>query len=357
MTSRKRARLRDVAEKAGVSLGLASAALRGDTTSSIRVSSSTAERVRGAAQELGYVANSVARSLSEGRKRIFGVFTYEPLFSPETVEHYSPFLFGIEQECEMLGYDLLLITNPVSNAGPRTVIDGAIHRLDFTDGGILFGHEPDTRDIEQLGAMGFPYVFIGRRELEGGEAPSVAADYAGATYALVQELIKNGHRAFVYAGLHSSREYARDREDGFSRALREQADACRVDTWRGELEEIGRAQVDGWLSRGATAYVFETPGEAQRWLRLAQEADKVLPERLSFVVLTDVHYSERSHSNWATLVVPRVEMGRAAVRMLERRLVEDSAPAEPMFIPCAIRFGTSIRPVEEAEAAIASLGC
>lgn len=352
MRTKKRARLQDVAEKAGVSLGLASTVLRGTTTSSIRVSQATAERVRGAAKELGYVANSVARSLSEGRKRIFGVFTYEPLFSPETVEHFSPFLFGIEQECENLGYDLLLISNPATGAGPRTVIDGAVNRLDFTDGGILFGHEPDTRDIEQLGTMGFPYVFIGRRELSDGEAPAVAADYATATMNLAQELLKADHEAFVYVGLHSSREYARDREDGFARALQTCPDAYRVDTWRGELQEMNLELVTSWLNTGATAYVFETPGQARRWLELVREVDDALPDRLSFVVLADVHYSERSEPDWATLVVPRVDMGRAAVRMLARQLAEGTVPAEPLFMTCEVRLGSTIKPAASVKASL-----
>lgn len=343
----KRARLLDVAKLAGVSTGLASTVLRGTTTSNIRVSTTTAERVIRAAEELGYVPNSVARSLSEGKKRIFGVFTYEPVFSPETADHYSPFLFGIQQECEALGYDLLLVTSSSTSPEPRKVIDGAVNRLDFTDGGILFGHEPDTKDIEQLAAMGFPYVFIGRRELASGEALSVAADYSNGTAEMVRLMLNAGHRSFVYVGLPSAREYARDREQGFNRGLGEQPDARAVSVWRGDIEDLRAGTLSDWRARGATAIVFETPGQAQRFLAVAEAMDPRDPWQPSFVVLADIQYSEVSEPEWATLVVPRVAMGRAAVRLLEQ-VVNHSTDVKPQFIPCTIRLGSSIRTVSTA---------
>ncbi len=347
MTKRKlkRARLLDVAEMAGVSAGLASTVLRGTTTSNIRVSATTAERVMRAAEKLGYVPNSVARSLSEGKKRIFGVFTYEPVFSPETVDHYSPFLFGIEQECEALGYDLLLITGSSTSTGPRKVIDGAVNRLDFTDGGILFGHEPDMKDIEQFAAMGFPYVFIGRRELESGDALSVAADYSRGTAELVRHMLGQGHRDFVYIGLPSAREYARDREHGFYSALANQQDARVLSLWRGPMDELDVKTISEWCAQGATALVIETPGQVERFLEVKGQSEALDSWQPSFVVLADIQYLEVSEPDWATLVVPRVDMGRAAVRLLEQVVVGQNPDVKPEFIPCTIRFGSSVRHV------------
>lgn len=66
------ATLRDVAAKAGVSASAVSYILRGDT----RFQADTVERVRAAAQELGYSANLSARILKAGRNGVIGVAVY-----------------------------------------------------------------------------------------------------------------------------------------------------------------------------------------------------------------------------------------------------------------------------------------
>lgn len=310
------------------------------------MSDSTAARVRSAAKALGYIPNHVARSLAEGQNRILGVFTYEPVFAPSTVDHYSPYMFGIEQECEALGYDLLLVSTPTAATGARAVTEGAINRLDFTDGGILFGHEPDVSDLERLAAMGYPYVFIGRRELPEGEVLSVYPDYGAATKAIVELMLSNGHRKFVYVGLDTQREYARDREQGFHAGIASHEDASAITVWRGDTSSLDAGKVVGWLSSGVTALVFETPGQARGVLEILGTLGSS-EAAVSFAVLADVHYGEVSPPEWATVVIPRVAMGRAAVRLLREHLSGEGPPLEPVAMPCDVRVGSSIRPIEK----------
>lgn len=46
-----------------------------------------------------------------GRKHMLGVSPFEPLFAADTIDHYSSFLQGIEEECEQRGQDVLLVTH------------------------------------------------------------------------------------------------------------------------------------------------------------------------------------------------------------------------------------------------------
>ena len=68
MTGRRRATIRDVAAATGLSPAAVSYALRG-----VQTSSETQERVRLAAEELGYTGNAVARALARGRTGLVGV--------------------------------------------------------------------------------------------------------------------------------------------------------------------------------------------------------------------------------------------------------------------------------------------
>jgi LacI family transcriptional regulator len=68
MQRRKRATIRDVAEATGLSPAAVSYALRG-----VQTSEHTQQRVRRAAEELGYAADPIARALAGGRSGLVGV--------------------------------------------------------------------------------------------------------------------------------------------------------------------------------------------------------------------------------------------------------------------------------------------
>src|SRR5919112_5322911 len=69
-SSRRRVTIKDVAAATGLSSAAVSYALRG-----VQTSSETQERVRRAADELGYTGNAVARALASGRTGLVGVLS------------------------------------------------------------------------------------------------------------------------------------------------------------------------------------------------------------------------------------------------------------------------------------------
>jgi LacI family transcriptional regulator len=70
VVTRKRATIKDVAAATGLSPAAVSYAMRG-----LQTSPETQERVRRAAEELGYTGNAVARALARGRTGLVGVLT------------------------------------------------------------------------------------------------------------------------------------------------------------------------------------------------------------------------------------------------------------------------------------------
>jgi len=70
VSSRKRVTIKDVAAATGLSPAAVSYALRG-----VQTSPDTQERVRQAAEELGYSGNAVARALARGRTGLAGVLS------------------------------------------------------------------------------------------------------------------------------------------------------------------------------------------------------------------------------------------------------------------------------------------
>jgi DNA-binding LacI/PurR family transcriptional regulator len=157
-----------------------------------RIPEDTRERVQKAIRETGYVADPIARRMAKGVNRILGVFTYEPAFPSAQADFFAPFLLGIEEGAQQLGYDLLLLTGASGGAGRRRIFHEN-NRLRLADGCIILGREFDRGELKRLIAGDYPFVAVGRRDDAGGPVPYVGADYVSATAGLVRRARSLGH--------------------------------------------------------------------------------------------------------------------------------------------------------------------
>src|SRR4249920_1700040 len=123
MASHRRLTQLDIAKRAGVSQATVSLVLNGAANALARIPPETRERVQKIIRETGYVPDPIARRMAKGSNRILGVFTYEPAFPSAQADFFLPFLFGIEEEAQRLGYDLLLLTAASGPGGKRRIFD------------------------------------------------------------------------------------------------------------------------------------------------------------------------------------------------------------------------------------------
>ncbi len=151
------------------------------------------------------------------RKRILGVFTYEPAFPSAQADFFTPFLLGIEEEAQQQNYDLLLLTS--AGVGNNRKIFSEGNRLRIADGCLVLGREFDRKELARLVAEDYPFVAIGRREDAGGPVPYVGGDYAAGTRALVDKAGLLGHSKLAYIGPEGPAESIADRWLGFNAAL------------------------------------------------------------------------------------------------------------------------------------------
>lgn len=137
------ARLRDVAERAGVNPATASRALSGALPG--MVSPATAQRVRDAAAELGYVRDEAAASLRTGQTRTVGLLD---------VDSGGPLQRGVEDVLCEAGY-MMITATATSRASSEAAVAGLVGRR--ADGVIVAGPWPFRG-----GALpGIPAVAVG----------------------------------------------------------------------------------------------------------------------------------------------------------------------------------------------------
>jgi LacI family transcriptional regulator len=173
----------DVARAAGVSTATAGRALGGYGS----VSAATQERVLAAAAELGYRANSLARSMITGVTHTLGVV----LADIENPFFYGA-LRGITDTAREHGFDVLLANTDEDPGAERKALTTLIERR--VEGLIICAaHGEDRSHLRSATAGGPPIVLLDRR-VAGLHADSVGLDNRKAAFAATQRLIDLGHR-------------------------------------------------------------------------------------------------------------------------------------------------------------------
>jgi LacI family transcriptional regulator len=331
----------DIARLAGVSQATVSLVL--NERNDVRINPTTRERVLAAIREWGYVANASARSLAGGQNKIIGVYTFEPVFPTTSVDFYFPFLLGMEQAAADLGYDLLMFT---SAGGERQVFREGGTRLSLADGALLLGRDPNVEEIERLRDTGYPFVYVGHREVSGAPVSYVAADYAGATRQLTERLFELGHRRVAYARVgDGGAQPSRDREKGFREATPSgTANRLTGPVWTLESPDDVPGLLEEIRHGGVTAVVAEQVLLAEELLACARQHEMSVPDDLSIVVLGDSTGARRTDMPWTSLVVPREQMGRRATHLLVRLLETTEPEVCREYVECPLMPGSTVAP-------------
>ncbi|MGZ0150648.1 LacI family DNA-binding transcriptional regulator [Kribbella sp. WER1] len=331
---------RDIARLAKVSQTTVSLVLNNRSDATARIPAETRDRVLKVIRETGYQADPLARRMTQQRNQILGVFTYESVFPSASGDFYHPFMAGIEDCAEQLGWDLLLFTSaPVADGRRRIFHEN--NRLRIADGCLLLGREIPSAELARLIAEEYPFVSVGRRDDAGGPVPYVGADYATATRTVVEQARALGHRRIAYAGLGSGAESSADRMRGFRDAAG--ARAPHVPTTDRSPGEV----LDDLLDRKITAAFVEERADAIALYAAAAERGVDVPGDLSVVTLGDATRPAASDLDFSGFHVPRRAMGLRAVDLLEA-ILSGTATERQLLLPCDLTDGITLTPSKGA---------
>lgn len=326
---------------AGVSQTTVSLVLNGTGAAQRRVGEEVRERVLHAIANLGYAVNPVAQSLAGGRTSIIGVYTYEPVFPHDVGNFYYPFLEGMEDEAQQLGVDLLLFTS-VAQPNRSLARSVGVNRLRVADGCVLLGRHSYPEDLEELLRQDYPFAFVGRREANEGRVPFAGAAYDVATQNVVEYLLELGHRRIAFVNGFSGHESVEDRAQGYRSAMT--AAGLQPVTF----DRAGRAPgdlVDALLASGMTAAAVTSDLAGELRLAALQQG-RTVPGDLSLARLGDPETPDPTDVEWTGFLIPRMEMGAEALRIVMRQLGSDGDDELETLIPCAFVHGATAAHVD-----------
>jgi alanine racemase len=207
--------IKDIAQRAGVSKTTVSFALNDPS----RISEATYKRVMAIVEELGYVPDPVARTLTTKRLGALGLLLPQPITEAFRNPYLCEIIRGIGEVCEPRELSLAMLP-PVRGK----VIEAA--RRAFVDGLITIGVGPDHEVVELLHNRHIPFVTIDGQDSEA--TVNVGVDDEGAGFVLMRHILELGHRRIAILALRpetinppeSRFSLVRDRRlAGFARAL------------------------------------------------------------------------------------------------------------------------------------------
>jgi DNA-binding LacI/PurR family transcriptional regulator len=320
--------MRDVAERAGVSRALVSIVFR-DVPGA---SEQTRERVRAAADELGYSPDRRARSLSRRRTRVLGVaFALGHEFHADLLASLYRAATAYDQELALSG------TTGDRDEG-AAVADLLALRCDAV---LLLGSGlPDAALADLAGQV--PTVVVARATDSTRVDVVRTDDVAGAGLA-AQHLLDHGHRRLVHVD-GAAAAGADERRRGFRQVV-EAAGVAPVDVERGGLtEDEGAAAAVRLLARDVlpTGVAVFNDQSAAGLMDVLQQAGLRWPDDLSVVGYDD---SPIARSRWARLTTVRQDvdtLARLAVgRAVERVEDPDLAAREDLVAPSLVVRGST----------------
>lgn len=200
--------MRDVAERAGVSLKTVSRVINAEPG----VAAETAERVGSAIAELGFQRNDLARSLRQGRSSSTIGLVIEDVGNP----FYSAIAQAVEQAAR--AHDCLLITSSCEEdpERERELVQALMRRR--VDALLIVPASRDHAYLPRELGDATPIVFLDRPP-EGIEADSVLLDNQGGARMAVEHLLEQGHRRIAYVADPDTLYTASERLAGYREAM------------------------------------------------------------------------------------------------------------------------------------------
>lgn len=339
-------RLKDIAERAGVSVMTVSKALRDEPD----VSAVTKARIKLLAKEMGYVPDSTAQGLRTRTTKLFGL-----VIPSNTDPLFARIVLGIEERAHELGYDVMLMHTLNSTEREDVCIRRLLsRRVDGIFIAPVYRIDPEARIYQELLARRTPIVLLGPPARFCSQFASVQSDDLLGSYAATQHLLSLGHRRIAYFAGPLAAPWAQERFEGYRRALRESGSDVddRFVFQAGSSVEDGEKAALQMLNEG----VHPTAIQAASDMVAVGAGDALLnqgvriPQNISIIGYGNIFMSEFFRVPLSTISQPKFRLGTTAVETMMQLIKEQKVDSKRLPTELISRASTA-SPVKESPTA------
>ena len=302
--------IKDIAKAAGVSTATVSMVFNNKDKS---ISQSTRDRVLKIGKDLNYIPNSMARSLVTRQTKTLG------LVLPDIVNPFFPEIArGAEDRAWESGYSII-ICNTDDDVDQE---NNYLHVLSkkMVDGIILTHSANRNKEKSGLERCRIPIILIDRDYDSPNIMGKVLVDNTEASCKAVNYLIKKGYTKIAYIAGPLNTRTARDRLDGYKKALVE--NNLRYED---NLVMVGEYKTQ-WGSEAALS-LLESEQDFQAIfcgndliaigaMKKLKEKNITIPDDIAVMGFDDIYISSLVDPELTTIKQPNYKMGFEAVRIM-----------------------------------------
>lgn len=325
--------IKDIANECGVSTATVSRALsgRGYVKDDIKI------RIIDASKSMGYVANSAARSLKNASSGLIGYIT-----SDISNQFHISVAKGIESIISAKNYNLIICSSNGNAETEKKYIQTLISRN--IDALII---NPTCKNNEYVSKLShnLPVVSVNRKiECDDFHGDFVDADNKEGVYRLTRQLIGAGHRLIFFIGGSEELSNARERYEGFKKAMGEIGVDVEKDyeyKYFGNFtEQSGYDAITymiGHFDRQPTAILSSNNGMCIGALKALNAQGFAIPEQYSITCFNSINNSELFQVQPTVADYSPVQIGQIAGRFALGRIIDNSlANREKIIMPMIV---------------------
>lgn len=298
--------IRDIAQRAQVSVSTASLALNGDA----RVRPSTRARILEVAERLNYRPMRAARSLSSGKTWTLDVIN--PATDAALTSSFNTrFLHGVHDTARGAQYAVALRI-----VDDETEASATVERLiqeRATDGVVLMNPSDNEALVQRLAERAFPHVLLGRASRQ--HVLSVDNDNVAVAADATEHLIARGRAPVLFLSGPERHTFAGDRQRGYREALArhglgDDAMSCVTDG----SAEAARSRVRALLKGGAPFRSVLAVSDllAIGAMRAVRDAGRRIPEEVAVMGMNNDDLTDYTDPRLSSVELGAFELGRRA---------------------------------------------
>ena len=335
----KRATLKDVAKQAGVSVATVSYAINGKKS----ISEQTKQRIFRVIEDLNYVPDLSARSLSSRDSKLIGVII--PQTEPGSRlslqnNFYSEIIASIEYHARHNGYHIIISATDIN----ESYITLAKERN--LDGIIVIGMYPDEF-YKQLKKTEIPIVLVDSY-CNDHYYHSVRIDDVYGSFLATNYLIQQGHKKIAFfCGQIKENGVIKKRLSGYKQALEEnniEYDISKV--YEGNVDYESGIELAKKLYKNGldvTAIVATADILAIGAIKGLYEVGVKVPDDISIIGFDDLEVSRYLIPGLTTIIQDISEKGEKAIQLLLNNIQDSEITKREIIIPVRIVARDSVK--------------
>ena len=301
-------RIKDVAERAGVSPATVSRVLNGAAS----VRAEYRERVLRVIEELGYRPNRLASNLRRQKAEMIGVVVSD-IENP----HFTQMVRAVEDAAFRRGYRVLLCNTDENPEKQKAYLQ--VLAAERVLGVLISPSDPAGEEISELIELGIPVIAFDR-SVDDPRADAVIVDNAAGTRLATEFLIRAGHERIGFVSGLDDIETSVERQLGYERAMREAGIEPRSASGGYRIAN-GRTATEELLETGdLTALIVGNNFMTIGALEVLRAHRIRVPEEMALIAVDDPFWAELVEPPLTTLAQPVREMADCAVELLLQRI-------------------------------------